>query len=603
MRSSEDRATRHAADPYQVLLDRHLDQSVYISDQKAANSINAALGADVFKGGKNYRIGDHEGTLHAVLIQEGTPGQAVLLAEMKKSLNLTRESVKTDLTGRHTPVHDRNTDSATLLGSQMLRHRPEVVEPDKTSYQRLETLSAKNLSTLDGKIADMKGKEGMQAYQPLIDTFMEDVRKRYLGAIATHATNNPIEGHISPTADRIAIDKFASAVSGERGVSQKISHTSATNTQHLQTHDLVFFNVYPQTNAQMKEDQMKSTRYLREQPEVAGSPYAAGGQSFSFPMSSLVRDNGQLQVMTLRDPVYPSGGTTGADAKRRLEQGGVFTVGGADQPPGTAARTIGNLVDRYETQENLFAGRDIYPALTRNVELGLYQTFHGLHEACKGHAEDTREQQFFTRIKDANEAVGPAKDQRVMDVIKMYQYPQLMVSGSVPVLGADVYRPTAKMIADSQRGAVGMVASSSAPSVATVHDAKGRQAVKDAFDARAGKEGIAKTVGNVLVLMDYVDDLAGKHGGVAQVKGVPQATFDNNKLFKVSFNDGSVETIKPTDMSRIRHEMTALHAAPTLASGGQGSGQGQLAASSSSTGAPSGEQQGADEHKGHVQRK
>lgn len=599
MHSSEDRAVRHAADPYQLLLDRHLDQSVYISDQKSADSINAALGSNAFKGGKNYRIGDHEESLRAVLGKEGTPGQAALLADMKKSLNLTRDSIKAELTGRYTPVHDRDTDSATLLGSQMLRLRPEAVEADKTNYQRLQTLSAKNLSDLDANLADMKGKDGMDAYKPLIDTFMHDVRERYAGGIATHATNNPVEGHISPTADRIAIDRFASAVSGDRSVAPKMSHTSETNTQHLQTHDLVFFNVYPQTNAAMKQEQMQSTRYLREKPEVAGSPYAAGGQSFSFPMSSLVRDNGQLQVMTLRDPVYPCGGTTGADAKRRLEQGGVFTVGGADQPPGTAVRTIGNTVDRYETQANLFAGGDIYPALTRNVELGLYKTFHGLHEACKGHAEDPREQQFFSRIKDATEAVGPAKDKQVMDVIKMYQYPQLMVSGSVPVLGAEVYRPSAKMIADSQRDAVGMASSSSAPSVAIVHDAKAREAVKDAFTARAGKEGIAKSVGNVMVLMDHVDDLAGKHGGVTQVKGVPQVKFENNKLFKVAFNDGFVETIKPTDMSRIKNEVAALHAAPTLTGGGQG----PLAASSSSTGAPSGDQPVVDEHKGQMQRK
>lgn len=553
MLSRDDEATRHAADKYQLLLDRYASRPFYIHDKANADKINAGLPEPAFAFGTNYTIGDKQHSLYRVLSNESeanATARGALLEEMRGSLKLTREGIKGELSGRYTPPHDREADAATLLGSSMLSGRPEA-RAEGSAYTRLQTLSANNLKAIDDQIADYKKLPQMQTKEctETVNAFMGDVFGRYQAGIATHATNNPVRDNISCTSDRNALEQFASAVSGDRSASEKLTHTSATNTQHLQTHDLVFFNVYPKTNAAMQEQQQQSTRYLREKPEVQGSPYSPDGQSFTLPMSTLAGDGERLRVMTLRDPVYPSGGTTEADAKRRMEQGGIATVGGGAQAPGVAERRIGTVVDRYETHRNLFVGPDIEKALYKNVELGIYKTLHGLQEAQKD--DPVRCKEFFLKLKTANEAVGPAKDQQVMDVIKLYQYPQLMVAGSVPVKDAKVYRPSAELIEQSRRSALSVTSSASSPA-ATVHDAEGREAVRAAFDVKPGKEMIAKNPGNVATLVNYIDHLAGEHGPVKSAK------LENKNLFKVTFEDQHSVSIKPVDMNGIKTKMAAI---------------------------------------------
>lgn len=599
MMSSEDEATRHAADKYQLLLDRYASRPFYIHDKANADKINAALPEPAFKHGTNYTVGEKQHSLYRVLSnesEENASARGALLEEMRGSLKLTREGIKGELSGRYTPPHDREADAATLLGSSMLSGRPEA-RAEGSAYTRLQALSANNLKAIDEQIAEYKKLPQMQTPEctETVNKFMGDVFGRYQAGIATHATNNPVRENISCTSDRNALEQFASAVSGDKSASEKLSHTSATNTQHLQTHDLVFFNVYPKTNAAMQEQQQQSTRYLREKPEVQGSPYSPNGQSFTLPMSKLAgAESERLQVMTLRDPVYPSGGTTEADAKRRMEQGGIATVGGGAQAPGVAERRIGTVVDRYETNRNLFVGPDIEKALYKNVELGIYKTLHGLHDAAKDNPSDDRCKDFFVKLKTANEATGPAKDKQVMDVIKLYQYPQLMVAGSVPVKGAEVYRPSRELIAESQRGALSVASSSSSPAVATVHDAKGRAAVQAAFDVKPGKEMIAKNPGNVATLVNYVDHLAGEHGPVKSAK------LENKNLFKVTFEDQHSLSIKPVDMNGIKLKMAAITQA--------GTSQPQQAESSTAptqqtaSASSPGNKPGNDEHKVAVMR-
>lgn len=587
MMSRDDEATRHAADKYQLLLDRYASRPFYIHGKDNAEKINAALPEPAFKHGTNYTVGEKQHSLYRVLSNESehnAPARAALLEEMRGSLKLTREGIKGELSGRYTPPHDREADAATLLGSSMLSGRPEA-RAEGSAYTRLQTLSANNLSAIDSEIARYKELPQMQAKEctDTVNTFVVDVFARYQTGIATHATNNPVRDNISCTSDRNALEQFASAVSGDKSASEKLSHTSATNTQHLQTHDLVFFNVYPKTNAKMQEEQQQSTRYLREKPEVQGSPYSPNGQSFSLPMSTLAGDAERLRVMTLRDPVYPSGGTTEADAKRRMEQGGIATVGGGAQAPGVAERRIGTVVDRYETHRNLFVGPDIEKALYKNVELGIYKTLHGLQEAAKDNPSDERCKAFFLKLKTANEAEGPAKDKQVMDVVKLYQYPQLMVAGSVPVKDAQVYRPSQELIEQSRRGALSVASSS----VATVHDAKGRATVQAAFDVKPGKEMIAKNAGNVATLVNYVDHLAGEHGPVKSAK------LENKNLFKVTFDDKHTISIKPTDMNGIKLKMAAITQAGTTPpqQAESSSAPAQQTASASSSGNKSGNEE------------
>lgn len=595
MRSAEDDATRHAADKYQLLLDRYAAGPIYIRDKATADKINAGLPEPAFKHGTNYTVAGKQDSLYRVLSnesEENATARAALLGEMKVSLRLTREGIKDELSGRYTPAHSREADAATLLDSAMLSGRPEA-RAEGSAYTRLQTLSANNLKAIDDELARYKDLPQMKTKEcaDTVNTFMGDVFNRYQGGIATHASNNPVRDNISCTSDRNALEQFAIGVTGDKSAGPKLSHTSATNTQHLQTHDLVFFNVYPKTNAAMQEEQQRSTRYLREKPEIQGSPYSRDAQSFSFPMSALAADGERLRVMTLRDPVYPSGGTTEADAKKRMEQGGIATVGGGAPAPGVAERRIGTVVDRYETHKNLFVGPDIEKALSKNVELGIYKTLHGLQEAARDNPSDERCKDFFVKLKTANEAVGADKDKQVMDVIKLYQYPQLMVAGSVPVKGAEVYRPSRELIEQSQRGAPVLAGGAGSPAQATVHDAEGRKTVQAAFDKMSGKEQIAKNPGNVATLVNYVDHLAGEHGAVKTAK------LENKNLFKVTFADNHVLSVKPVDMNGIKLKVAGLQQAestPQLAESSQAPSLGQAASGSggASIGKP-----GGDEHK------
>ncbi|QWP75840.1 hypothetical protein J5226_19855 [Lysobacter sp. K5869] len=552
MRSSDAPAVSHAADPFQLLIDSHAGRTFYIKDAKTAAAINSGLSAPVFEAGRNYAVDSHANSLHTALGTVGvsTPAQAAALQAMTDSFKLSRDDVRASLTGRYAPEHTRETDARTLLDSSMLAGREEA-RGDGDALPRLQALSSNNLGEIRLDIAKLKEANPTLRDNPVINGVMGDVYRRYSEATATHATNNRVEGLISCTSDRIAIDRVASAATGDLSAAKKVSHTSAANTQHLQTHDMVFFNIYPKTNAQMQERQLADTRYLRVQPEVAGSPYSPDARSFSFPVATLVPGHDGLQVMTLRDPACPCGGTTAADAKRRLEQGG-FATASAEQPPGEAVRYFGTTLDRYETQRNLFVGpADIQQALYLNVERGLLRTLDGLQKLQQSNPADDSALRFFAKIKQAHEAVGTAKDEQVMDLIKMYQYPQLMLAGSVPVRDAQVYRPSAQMIADSQPAAR-MAASSSAPPAASVrptYDPNGRDLVLAAL--KPGKDGLAKgQQANMTLLADYIDTRAQERGSA-----ISAVKLENKNLLKVSFANDTTLTIKSVEMSGIRETM------------------------------------------------
>ncbi|MBW8811075.1 MAG: hypothetical protein JF591_20175, partial [Lysobacter sp.] len=162
--SSEDEATRHAADKYQLLLDRYASRPFYIHDKANADKINAALPEPAFKHGTNYTVGEKQHSLYRVLSnesEENASARGALLEEMRGSLKLTREGIKGELSGRYTPPHDREADAATLLGSSMLSGRPEA-RAEGSAYTRLQALSANNLKSIDEQIAEYKKLPQMQ---------------------------------------------------------------------------------------------------------------------------------------------------------------------------------------------------------------------------------------------------------------------------------------------------------------------------------------------------------------------------------------------------------------------------------------------------------
>jgi hypothetical protein len=455
-----------ASDHYRVLLSSLAGNNFYIYEKKDATALNASikdinkmlpiedrLPAKFFAEGKNYSIGDHspdskvravaENALHAILANGGKGSDALTSVFARPPLSLDREKVTAALTGNFRPAHDLERDAATFLDSPLVsaRGRPEMSGPG-TAIEKLQTLSQNNLGAINSGIESYRNSETIGNYSKIIDTFMADVEKRYANGTATHATNNMVQGCIACTSDRKTIEEAAIELSGDRKASQKLSHTAATNTNQLQTHDFVFFNVYPKTHDDLQKDQLLSTRYLRENPEVKGSPMAAEARSFTFPIGDLADKEGKLSIVALRDPVYPVGGTTREDAQKRMEQGGFSTYVDKAHSAGTAERKFGELVDRYDTHRNLFVGPDIEKALVANVRHGLYKTFDGLHTAAEKNPSDDRERSFYAKLHSINEMTeGKDKDRAVSDVIKMYQYPQLLVSGSVPVKDAQLFLP------------------------------------------------------------------------------------------------------------------------------------------------------------------
>lgn len=384
---------------------------------------------------------------------------------------LSRAQVESRLYAAYAPAHDKDADARTLVGSPMLKGHPASLAAGFAKLGPQEQLGAISANNLAGLNLEIDKYQRLFAQDPKMKEYDEwtlrvakNVEGRYGGGLATHATNGDIARHILPTADRHAIQDFAKGLTGDASRAAKVTHTSETNTQHLATHDYAFFNVYPQTNDALKREMLGATRYLRETPEVASSTMAAKAQSFIFGLGDFTAPE-RLSVMTLRDPVYPAGGTTAEDARRRMQGAdGFASYGGAEPSAGRAKRHFGTEVDEYNTASRLFVGQDAHAALTKNFQLGLYKTFYGLRkdvETDPGSIEkQDKERKFFDRVKDVLE--GPREirkdgqtprmetvlecedrqDRAALALIKLYQYPQLMVSGPVDISRAEKFTPT-----------------------------------------------------------------------------------------------------------------------------------------------------------------
>lgn len=463
----------HTGDAYRVLLSQYAGQHFYVLDKKTATALNSAvdainkdlppgekLGKNPFTAGKNHEIGIGkkdpktigvpEDTLHAILARSDKSSKALMDTFMSPPLKLDREAVASALTGRYMPAHDANHDAQAILQSPLFSARREAQLPGR-SRENLEALSHNNLEAIGRQISAYKQDEDVAPYTKIIDKFMHEVAARYEHAGATHATNKAITGCISCTADRQDIEQLAIELTGTKTAGPKLTHTSATNTAQIETHGFVFFNIYPQTGLEVQKEHQLSTRYLLEKPEIKGSPYAADARSFTLPVDTLVGGGEKLTVVTLRDPVYPAGGTSEADVKKRMEQTGISTCTRTSPDVGTAHRHLGTLEDIYRTHENVFVGTDIKPALVANVALGLQKTFKGLHmQDGPDKRSDGQAYNFYRRLDDTLAMEnGPAKDRAVMGVIKLYQYPQLLVSGAVSVQGIEPFRPLAQLQSQS----------------------------------------------------------------------------------------------------------------------------------------------------------
>ncbi|BAV97082.1 hypothetical protein [Lysobacter enzymogenes] len=395
---------------------------------------------------------------------------------------LNRDRVEEKLYAGYARPHDPEQDAKTLLASPMLAGHPARSAEgfDKlSSVGKLEAISHSNLQEMRGEIArykELHAANGLaDTFGKKIDTFVADVGERYAQGMASHASNRPIAGHILATSDREQVQDFAQALTNNKSQPQSVSHTSEYNTRYLKSHDFAFFNVYPATNPEMQKQMLSSTRYLCEKPEIAGSAIAKDAQSFSFNLPGLVnqtQDGAQrLTLLTLRDPVRPTHGGSDDEVRARMEgKEGLASYGGGTPAMGTATRKFGTETDSYDSARRVFVKGDSLEALKANVELGLYKAAYGLSKGEKSvDPTQNKDYKLYGMLNEAT-ALGesPAKDRATMQLVKLFQYPQLMVSGPVSVQGVEPFRP-------GQTQATQLTAETSAPSVSATQTNQANQ--------------------------------------------------------------------------------------------------------------------------------
>lgn len=429
-----------------LLIDHYVRQGAHLYFRDAPNEINKELGLArdaQFRSGKNYAMGDHRDALIQVLDADGKAAKQ-LLGAMRDHLKLDKDTASTVLLAGHHSIPDAERVATALLDSPLLRG---VERKGDTATAQLRSLSADNLARYDLYIDTLKARmtAGADAKGPsraveTIGKVADEVARRYTEGSYAHASNRRIEGHILTANDRREIERYAMKV-GNSQREEKTNHTAGTNVDQFASHDFVFLNVYPKTNPQHLSETLKATRYLRETPELPTSPYAADAQSFVYGHAHFFgREDGRLVVATMRDPVYPAGGKDADDkVLARVGQGiGKYV----SHTQGEVRRTIGTLRDDYRTHENVFVGDDIPKALRKNVELGLYKAYVGLSEQRKANPSDTEVQTSIDTLTQTIKAAtatadSPEKDRAIGQLVKMFQYPQLMVSGSVPTRDVD----------------------------------------------------------------------------------------------------------------------------------------------------------------------
>jgi hypothetical protein len=473
-------------------------ESIRFSDKTAAAAVNARLSPEErtqISGGKpltkdnNYpKDGSPEGSIELLRERMVQAVQAAkdkdkeglardLLASARfpaPNTTLTKELIEHKLCRSIQPAERNDADAGRLADSPVFAEHPMFkargTEPAAvtreefagyTGEQKLDAISRQNLQGMRDEIRQLKAEfqadAGLRTYLPAVEKTREAVAERYSGAIVAHASNRHIEGQLLCTRDRQDIQATCATLSGSREKMDKATNTAAMNTNHLDSHDFVFFNVYPKMGQELTNSMLNSTRYLKTDPGLARSAIAPDAQSFVMGLDALAKP-GRVCAIALRDPAYPCGGTDDDQARARLAGGsqhfgrdGVSSV--TSQSQCNFSRRFGAVEDRYNTSERVFSGKHIQEALAANVELGVLRAYKGLHQdqAAKPAPTTPDESPLYRFQKTVHTAttVGASetpeqteqRDKAMLALIKLYQYPQLMVSGPVQLQDAQVHQP------------------------------------------------------------------------------------------------------------------------------------------------------------------
>lgn len=379
---------------------------------------------DAIVAGKNFQVSQLTATLKEVL-QRGDD-----LADYVLELvcgGMSQADLFTLMERSHRFGTNRQLAEQRLMGSSLLRGGEGGDE-----HRDAATLSAENVKRLGSDIDELRGQtskeKGGDRFLTGLDKFMEIVRANYASPVVAHASKSDITGSINSTANRERLQTFSQEATGSHE-SKKLTNTSPTNTKTFDSHELVYLNMYPQmSDPSHRKAVLGSTRFLKEDYANENSARSSSARSYLYDPGDL-EQNDRLMVTTLRDPVHPSGGLV--DDQRKARVGNNPHTSFVSASEGQYRYRVGDG-DRqqtfdYRTRENFFAGGDIPVGLTRNVERGLLRIF-----LCS--SADNRGKLFRQLLEALNARVDNGdQDRLVMAIIKWFQYPQLMVSGSISI--------------------------------------------------------------------------------------------------------------------------------------------------------------------------
>jgi hypothetical protein len=334
-----------------------------------------------------------------------------------------------------------------LMQSPILSMCPRKKADD--SLEAIRHLSEENLQRMEKELAALR-----QKYEDEdIDDAEKTISEMYENGFCAHATKYGLLPILHSTKNIFDITEFANDYgTGDKPKAQ--SSTKEVNSAQFHSHHFVFFNVYPSFESNEKrKTALKKCRFLKNdyfEPEKSGM--AEGAHTFIYPISGLCSNS----VIVMRDPVYPVG-IDDETAKTRVKA--PFAFQGMNY--GSFRYTLNEgTIQTYKTCENIFYGKNIIRALIANVIVGLYRVKASMlskpaapsdsgsasvaapNSASASTATPARSSE---AAAVADEFPGWAEVRRnlkndVSEVIKYFQYPQLLYPGSLSTSNAQIIR-------------------------------------------------------------------------------------------------------------------------------------------------------------------
>jgi len=242
------------------------------------------------------------------------------------------------------------------------------------------------------------------------------------------------------------MNEFNKTLSFQTGGASFNSRTGSMNESFLSAHPFIFFNVAINVaSAADHKGLFLASRYLYATVADRKNKKMADDASTYVLDYAFLKDRPSTLMMTLRDPVRPIedkpeivekfrtaletvfGGAFSSEIAGKQVDGGFrrFLTGGSSN--GRFKAVIGNEPYSYYTYDNLFVNDDILPALSLNVEREIWRLMKN--------GSPAERVVILNKLREVLTLTGLAQETAIIAITKLFQYPQLMVSGSVDLRG------------------------------------------------------------------------------------------------------------------------------------------------------------------------